>query len=126
MSPTRTWTIAAAALALCLPVLAHAPAPFPRPLPRRNLLLGQWTVTFSNGVVQTSRLRMDGTASVVEPNRSSDGKTAARDGVTVIRFADDRVERWTVRGKRVVVEHWFPASQYPAGRSVVGVARRSP
>jgi hypothetical protein len=83
-------------------------------------------VEFANGVVETCEVRRDGTASVTEPRRSSGGRAKAKDGAVVITFSDDRVERWAVRGGRVVVEHWFPASLYPAGAPVRGVARRSP
>jgi hypothetical protein len=90
------------------------------------VLVGKWTVEFSNGVVETCELRANGTASVVEPKRSSAGKALARDGAVVIRFEDDRMERWRVRDRRVVVEHWFPASRYPSGPRVLGIAKRSP
>ncbi len=36
---------------------------------------GRWSVTFANGVSQTCEIRRDGTASVVEPRRNSNGKT---------------------------------------------------
>jgi hypothetical protein len=117
---SRAAAVAAVLLALALPAGAYAPAPVPR------LPVGRWTVRFANGVVQTCEVREDGTASVREPRRSSAGKAEARGGAIVITFRDDRLERWTVRGKRVVVEHWFPASQYPSGPRVLGVATRSP
>jgi len=112
-------------LATTMNALALAPAPFPS---RRATRLpeGRWTVKFTNGVVETCVVRSDRTAAVNEPLRSSPGKAEARDGAVVITFADDRVERWTARSNRMVVEHWFPASQYPGGRKVVGFATRSP
>jgi len=64
--------------------------------------------------------------SVSEPRRSSRGKAEAKDGAVVVPFEDDRVERWTPVGERFVVEHWFPASAYPAGARVLGIAKRSP
>jgi len=42
-------------------------------------LVGQWTVEFANGVVETCDLVKDGTANVAEPKRSSQGKV--RDAV---------------------------------------------
>ena len=125
MSPTFFWIAAFVSLVLSLPAAARAPAPFPRPHARTDPLAGKWTVTFSNGVVETCEVRTNGTASVVEPRRSSAGKARARNGGVVIFFRDERVERWTVKGQRVVVEHWFPASNYPSGGRVLGVARRS-
>jgi hypothetical protein len=40
----------------------------------------------------------------------------------VIVCDDDRVERWTAVGQRMVVEHWFPAAQFPSGTPVLGIA----
>jgi hypothetical protein len=92
----------------------------------RPHLVGQWVVTFANGVVETCQVRADGTASEREPNRSADGMARVKDNTVVITFGDDRVERWTVVDRRVVVEHWFPAAAYPAGARVQGVAARVP
>jgi hypothetical protein len=105
---------------------SYAPAPPPRSRASPRLLAGRWTVKFANGVVQTSELRPDGTASVAEPARSSGGKAEVRGDAVVITFDDGRVERWSVSGTSVVVEHWFPASRYPSGPSVRGAARRLP
>jgi hypothetical protein len=62
--------------------------------------------------------------SVVEEKRKSDGKAEIRSGVLVITFEDDRVERWTPVGRRMVVEHGCPASTFPAGPSVLGIGKR--
>jgi hypothetical protein len=102
-----------------------APAPFPDRRSRR-LPVGRWTVKFANGVIETCEVRSDRTAAVSEPRRSSPGKAVARGGAVVITFDDDRVERWTARGNRMVVEHWFPASRYPSGPRVLGLATRLP
>jgi hypothetical protein len=102
-----------------------APAPFPNRHSRR-LPVGRWTVRFANGVVETCEIRSDRTAAVKEPLRSSPGKAEARGGTVVITFDDDRLERWTARGSQMVVEHWFPASQYPSGPKVMGLATRTP
>lgn len=106
--------------------LAFAPAPLPKNRATPRLLAGKWVVKFANGVVEKCELRKDGTAFVAEPARSSGGTTQAKGNAVVITFADDRVERWSVSGASVVVEHWFPASRYPAGPSVRGTARRLP
>jgi hypothetical protein len=106
--------------------LAFAPAPLPRNRTNPRLLAGKWVVKFTNGVVQTCELRTDGMAFVAEPARSSGGRTQAKGNAVVITFNDDRVERWSVRGTSVAVEHWFPASRYPSGPSVRGIAQRLP
>jgi hypothetical protein len=91
------------------------------------LPVGKWRVVFDNGVVETCEVRRDGSATVAEPLRSSRGKAkAGAKGVVVIVCDDDRTERWTPDGKRMVVEHFFPGSQYPGGKSVRGVAKRVP
>src|SRR5262249_32775820 len=64
----------------------------------------------------------DGVASVAEPRRSSGGKITARDGAAVVAYDDDRVERWTPVGRKAVVEHWYPASAFPSGAPVLGIA----
>jgi hypothetical protein len=81
-------------------------------------------VTFSNGVIESCEVRSDGSASESETLRSSEGKVSQQAGAIVVTFADDRVERWTAVDKRMVVEHWFPATAYPAGERVVGIADR--
>jgi hypothetical protein len=96
-----------------------APAP---PRPQTGLPVGQWAVTFANGVRQVCDIRNDATASVVEPARTSRGKVAMRGSSVVITYDDDRVERWTPVGRRFVVEHWFPASALPTVAPVLGIA----
>jgi hypothetical protein len=46
--------------------------------------------------------------------------------VIVVVFRDDRVERWTPVGRRMVVERWATAAEYPAGKPGLGVAERAP
>jgi hypothetical protein len=112
-------------LAMTVNVLAFAPAPLPNSRAMR-LREGRWTVKFTNGVVETCVVRSGKSAGVTEPLRSSPGKAEAKDGAIDITFANDRVERWTARRNQMVVEHWCPASQYPAGRKVIGFSTRSP
>lgn len=85
---------------------------------------GGWRVDFANGVAQVCQVRDDGTASVVEPRRTSAGKATFEGNSIVIVYEDDRTERWTVVGNRRVVEHWFPGSQFPTATPVLGIAER--
>jgi hypothetical protein len=62
--------------------------------------------------------------SVVEPLRTSGGKAAVKGCSVVIVFEDDRGERWTPVGQRLVVKHWFPGSQWPTATPVLGIAER--
>jgi hypothetical protein len=86
---------------------------------------GRW----SSSTESSRRVRSihkDGKASVVEPRRSSDGKAILKDGVAILLFKDDRLERWTPIGRRIVVEHWFPSARFPKGIPVRGLAQRVP
>ena len=89
-------------------------------------IVGQWNVKFSNGVSEVCKIRKDGVASVVEPQRTSGGKGRVQGGMVTIVYDDDRIERWKTMGKQFVVEHWFPGSQFPNGTPVRGIAKRAP
>jgi hypothetical protein len=86
---------------------------------------GKWSVKFTNGVIETCEIRKDESISVVERRRSAGGRAAKRDGSVVIVCDNDQVECWTAAGQRMVVEHWFPAAQFPAGTPVLGIAERA-
>jgi hypothetical protein len=128
----RFLTLLLAGFALLVPQVfgAEVPPPAPNqgggpvPRPAAGLPVGLWKVKFANGVTEACAIRQDGTASVVEPRRTSDGKSTAQGGSAVLTFEDDRVERWTPVGKQLVVEHWFPGSRFPAGTPVLGIATR--
>lgn len=124
MSSLRLLAVAIA-LAVCLSASARAPAPLPKRERAPTLPVGQWTVRFGNGVVQNCEVRQDGAVHVVEPYRNSGGKATLRGRAVVIICDDDRAERWTRDGGRMVVEHWCPASAFPDGQAVRGVAERA-
>jgi ankyrin repeat protein len=90
-----------------------------------NLPVGRWKIEFANGVVETCMIRCDGTAVVAEPKRNSAGRAAMKDGALVITFDDDRIERWTPVGRRMVVEHWYPAEGFPSASPGLGIADRA-
>ncbi len=83
---------------------------------------GKWKVEFTNGVKEVCQIRTGRMASVAEPLRTSNGKVEVKDGSVVIVYQDDRVERWTPVGKRMVVEHWHPGAPFPSGTPVLGIA----
>jgi hypothetical protein len=109
-------------VALAIPILAAGKPT--RSAPADPLPVGKWEVVFANGVVETCEVRRDGSAHEVEPRRNARGRMRALDGAVVVFFDDDRAERWHRAGRGWVVEHWYPVSRYPAGRPVVGVAKR--
>jgi hypothetical protein len=90
------------------------------------LPVGKWNVEFANGVSEVCDIGAGGEAAVTEPQRVSHGTAAVEGGSVVIAFDDDRVERWTPVGKRLVVEHWFPGSRFPSTTPVLGIAERVP
>jgi hypothetical protein len=124
MLPTRVLLLAGAALVLAVTAAADQPAP-PLPAAAAKLPEGLWSIEFANGVTEACVVRADGTTSVLEEKRKADGKAEARGGAVVIVYEDDRVERWTPVGRRVVVEHWYPSSAFPAGPAVLGIGKRT-
>lgn len=105
-------------------IRAAVDKPVSQTVPESGLPVGKWTVEFADGSVEACEICVDGTASVSEPQRSSTGKAKMQDGGLLLVFNDDRTERWTAIGKRFVVEHWFPASQFPSVAPVLGIAER--
>ncbi|MDB5346213.1 MAG: hypothetical protein JWP89_4590 [Schlesneria sp.] len=89
-----------------------------------GLPTGAWRVQFANDVIETCEIRRDGTATVTEPGRTSPGKTVTQSGRVVVLYDDDRIERWTPVGKRLVVEHWASSAQWPTNAPVLGIADR--
>jgi hypothetical protein len=103
------------------------PGPVPQTRPEASLPVGKWKVEFANGVTEVCDIQKDSTASVVEPGRISGGKAVVNGRSVLIVFENGRVQRWTPVGKRFVVEHWFPGSQFPtASAGVLGIGERAP
>jgi hypothetical protein len=125
MLSTRVLFVAGAALALAAHAVADQPLLPPPAATTARLPAGLWSIEFANGVSEACVVRADGTASVLEEKRKADGKAEMKGSAVVIVFEDDRVERWTPVGRKVVVEHWYPASAFPAGPSVLGIGRRT-
>jgi hypothetical protein len=96
------------------------------PVTETGLPVGKWTIVFANGVTEACEIRNNGTASVAEPRRSSNGKAEVKNGSVIIGFEDGPVERWKPDGDQYMVEHWSTSGQFPAGPPVVGTARRNP
>jgi hypothetical protein len=111
--------------------IGHLP-PSP-PIPKQgidptpaSLPVGRWSIEFANGVTEVCEIGKDGTASVVEPVRISGGKAVVNGSSVLMVFDNGRVQRWTPVGKRFVVEHRFPGSQFPtATPGVLGLAERA-
>ena len=108
--------------ALVLPLIAVGDPPAPQKVKAEILPVGKWKVEFANNVVETVVVRNDATATVTEPARTADAKVTAIQGTYLVVYDDDRVERWTPVGRRMVVEHWAPGSVFPTGTAVRGIA----
>jgi hypothetical protein len=124
MLSARVLLVAGVALVLAVNVVADQPLSPPPGQITAVLPAGLWSIEFANGVIEASVVRPDGTASVLEEKRKADGKAMVQSGAVVIIFEDDRIERWTPVGRKMVVEHWFPASAFPAGSAVLGIGER--
>lgn len=117
--------IAMAMITLIGTAKADPSAPSKEDRGRPLIPAGTWKIKFSNGVVEKCTVHPDGTASVVEPLRSSAGKPNWEETESfVIVFADDRTERWTTVGNKIIVEHWYPSSRFPNGDRVLGIAKK--
>ena len=87
--------------------------------------VGTWHIEFSNGVKEVCQIDKEGAASLVEPKRETDGKAAVKGSVILVVFRDDRVERWTPVGQKMVVERWPAIADYQAGKPILGIAERT-
>lgn len=101
--------------------ISHSPR-----TPAIALPVGKWTVTFANGVVQSCEIGREGTANASEPQRTSAGKVLIQGGTANLIFRDDRVERWTPVGARMIVEHWAARADFPNAAPVLGIAEKAP
>lgn len=86
---------------------------------------GHWRAEFANGIVQTYTLSADGSATVDAGAWHDTGTVEKGNGYFIVRFSEDRAERWTRVGGRMVIEHWFPASRLPTEPPVLGIAEQS-
>jgi hypothetical protein len=75
------------------------------PAPPDALPVGKWSVEIANGIAQACEFRRDGTATVAEPGRAAGARVTPLAGALLVVYEDDRVERWTPVGRRMVVEH---------------------
>lgn len=85
---------------------------------------GRWQVRFTNGKIQDYQLGDEGAVRVTSHNWTSTGEGERKGGSLVIRYGDERAERWSLVGDQMVVEHWHPASAMDRRAPVVGIGRR--
>ena len=124
MPRSRNVLLTLGIVALALACLGNVPAQ-PRRTAALDFPVGEWRIEFDNGVVEVCTVRRDGSALVVEPLRTSGGKTTVERKAFVIACDDDRTERWVPSGKRMLVEHYFPGSQRASVTPVRGIAAQT-
>jgi hypothetical protein len=92
------------------------------PAPPPTVTTEHWQAKFANGIEQVYVLSSDGTATVSSSLWQDTGTIERGEGYLIIRFSQDRAERWTAVGEKMVIEHWFPASRLPTQAPVLGIA----
>jgi hypothetical protein len=88
--------------------------------------VGRWNTEFANGIHEEHELRPDGTVTVrnIEQNWSCEGRMTFDGQQVTITYDNERIERWTPVGSRMVLEHWRPASQIPIQPALFGIGTR--
>ena len=108
-------------------ILASIQANFPEVANRLSKWKGRWNVVFANGVRQVHEIRNENIATVTAqaPVWSSQGRVKFNGKSVTITYRDERVERWTPVGNRMIVEHWCPATRIPKTALVLGIGERA-
>jgi hypothetical protein len=78
--------------------------------PSASHFVGTWRVTCTNEAIRSYEVDADDTVRFFEENLQT---RLQRRGEVFVQFDDGRLERWTLAGERLLVEHWNPASKYP-------------
>ena len=86
--------------------------------------VGTWRVRYTNDAIRTYEVYTDGGVRFPEENRVT--QLQGR-GEVLVQFDDGKLERWTLAGKRLLVEHWSRASSYPQQTPTqIGIGVRVP
>jgi len=72
---------------------------------------GTWRVRYTNGSARTYQVGANDT--VIFPAERRHGQLRRGKNV-LLQFGDGRLERWRLVNGRLLVQHWNPASSYPA------------
>jgi hypothetical protein len=87
-------------------------------------LEGKWQMVKADGVLGTYEFRANGSVLWTQKGRQAIGRITAKGGSFLVVYPDDRTERLTPSGPRLIVEHWYPTSNYPAGFPAFAYAER--
>lgn len=89
-----------------------------------ELPIGKWQMIKDGSVFGSYEFRRDGSVMWTEAIRQAVGKATVMDDAILVVYQDDRTEKITPFGPRLIVEHWHPSSQYPASRPVFVYAEK--
>ncbi|MCI0359640.1 MAG: hypothetical protein L0211_14280 [Planctomycetaceae bacterium] len=76
-------------------------------------LAGSWKIAYANGAVRRYTIEEEGSVVFVEEQRR--GTLAKRDRDVVLDFGDGKLERLGLVNETLLIEHFNPATSYPAG-----------
>lgn len=96
-----------------------------------SALDGDWAIKYLNGATRVYRL--DGSKFEAVSATGTNGRSetvkgeieSRKDNEVVIRFTDGKLERITLAGERLLVEHFNPASGFPDSFVMLGRGQRS-
>ena len=81
--------------------------------PKLQIPVGEFQVTFLNGVSQDCEFAKDASVKVSQKNRNSVGRAELDDDKIIVRYEDDRIEQWMPQDGAYIVNHWHPISSFP-------------
>lgn len=119
IQPTKFLLVATAILvALSSPMSAKDKA-------APQLPIGEFNVTFMNGVVENCVFTGDASVKVTQSNRTSTGRAEVSEDKILITYEDDRIEQWSFHDGAYFVNHWHPISARSEGKpSQMGLAEK--
>lgn len=80
---------------------------------------GVWSVKYTNGTVRTYSITAEGGLSVIEENgvriTPRTAKISLKGSDFMVESAEGTIERLTLAGNKLTVEHYNPKTNYPSG-----------
>ncbi|MBT3381100.1 MAG: hypothetical protein HN742_20915 [Lentisphaerae bacterium] len=85
-------------------------------------LVGKWRVEYDNNSSRSYGIRSNGTA--IWLDTGLEGKLLVEGPDLLLDVGDGKLEKLTLKGKRLHVEHFNPKSLYPDGTPLKGLGKR--
>lgn len=90
-----------------------------------QLPIGEFKVTFMNGIAETCLFAEDSTVKVTQSNRTSTGRAEVDGDKILVTYNDNRIEQWSFHDGAYFVNHWHPISARSEGKpSEMGLAEQ--